>query len=280
MPAVPGSRSTDPKETIDSALEAARQRLELERQALHREADQLKDDFVALVSHELRTPLASIIATLEVLEDETEQLSPDGRRFVDVIDRNARRLLRLIGQLLFASQLQTGRIPARREWVDAEALVRDAVDLARASAAARLVTVDVAVEPMAKLWADPDRLAQLCENLISNAIKFTPAGGSVRIALRGDGAGMRLEVRDSGIGIPAHEHAQLFERFYRGSAAIEHEVPGTGLGLWIADAIVRMHDGTIDVRSDVGAGTTFIVVLPGARPGVLGANASTRCGAP
>ena len=187
---MPGSRSTDPNETIASALEAARQRLELERQALHREADQLKDDFVALVSHELRTPLASIIATLEVLEDETEQLSPDGRRFVDMIDR------------------------------------------------------------------DVDR----------------DQAGSVRVALRGDGDRVRLEVRDSGIGIPAHEHAQLFERFYRGSAAIEHEVPGTGLGLWITDAIVRMHDGTIAVHSEVGAGTTFIVVLPGAQP--------TRPGAP
>ena len=267
---MPGSRSTDPNETIASALEAARQRLELERQALHREADQLKDDFVALVSHELRTPLASIIATLEVLEDETEQLSPDGRRALRSIMSTKRRLLRLIGQLLFVSQLQAGRIPGRREWVDAEALVRDAVDLARASAAAGLVTVDIAVEPVAKLWADPDRLAQLCDNLISNAIKFTPAGGSVRVALRGDGDRVRLEVRDSGIGIPAHEHAQLFERFYRGSAAIEHEVPGTGLGLWITDAIVRMHDGTIAVHSEVGAGTTFIVVLPGAqltRPG-------------
>jgi signal transduction histidine kinase len=275
LPVVPGSRSTDLEEAMESTLETARQRLELERQALRREADQLKDDFIALVSHELRTPLASIIATLEVLADETERLSPDGRRFLDVIDRNARRLLRLIGQLLFASQLQAGRIPARREWVDAEALVRDAADLARASAAARLVTVDVAVEPVAKLWADPDRLAQLCDNLISNAIKFTPAGGVVRIALHGDGAGVRLEVRDSGIGIPAHEHAQLFKRFYRGSAAIEQEVPGTGLGLWIADAIARMHDGTIAVHSEVGTGTTFIVVLPAARPA-----ASTRGGAP
>jgi signal transduction histidine kinase len=273
---VPGSRSTDPEEAIESTLEAARQGLELERQALHREADQLKDDFVALVSHELRTPLASIIATLEVLQDETEQLSPDGRRFVDVIDRNARRLLRLIGQLLFASELQAGRIPARREWVDPEALVRDAADLVRASAAARLVTVDVSVEPVAKLWADPDRLAQLCDNLISNAIKFTPSGGIVRSALRGDGAGVRLEVRDSGIGIPAHEHAQLFKRFYRGSAAIEHQVPGTGLGLWIADAVVRMHDGTISVESEVGAGTSFIVLLPRSRT----PSASTRRGAP
>jgi len=235
---------------------------ELEREALHREANQLKDDFVALVSHELRTPLASIIANLEVLEDETAQLSPDGRRFVGVIDRNARRLLRLIGQLLFVSQLQAGRLPARFGWVDSDALVRDAVDLARASAEARDVDLSLEAEPVGRLWVDGDRLTQLLDNLLSNAIKFTPEGGSVRVRLATVGSTVRLEVEDTGIGIPRGDQARLFERFYRGAAAIEREVPGTGLGLWISDAVVRMHGGTIAVHSEVGAGTTFTVLLP------------------
>ena len=240
---------------------------ELEREVLHREADQLKDDFVALVSHELRTPLASIIANLEVLEDETAQLSPDGRRFVGVIDRNARRLLRLIGQLLFVSQLQAGRLPARFGWVDAVALVQDAVDLARASADARHVDLSFEAEPVARVWADGDRLAQLCDNLLSNAIKFTPEGGSVRVRLEAVGSTLRLEVEDTGIGIPGRDQARLFERFYRGTAAIEREVPGTGLGLWISDAVVQLHDGTIAVHSEVGSGTTFTVLLPERHPG-------------
>jgi signal transduction histidine kinase len=239
---------------------------ELEREALHREANQLKDDFVALVSHELRTPLASIIANLEVLEDETAQLSPDGRRFVGVIDRNARRLLRLIGQLLFVSQLQAGRLPARFGWVDVDALVQDAVDLARASADARHVALSLEAEPVGRVWADGDRLAQLCDNLLSNAIKFTPEGGSVRVRLETVGSTVRLEVEDTGIGIPGRDQARLFERFYRGTAAIEREVPGTGLGLWISDAVVRLHDGTIAVRTEVGAGTTFTVLLPERHP--------------
>jgi signal transduction histidine kinase len=239
---------------------------ELERQALHREADQLKDDFVALVSHELRTPLASIIANLEVLEDETAQLSADGRRFMGVIDRNARRLLRLIGQLLFVSQLQAGRLPARRGWVEVDAVVRDAVDLARASADAGSVVLELELEPVGRLWADADRLSQLSDNLISNAIKFTLAGGTVRVRVRRADDAVALEVQDPGIGIPTRERGRLFERFYRGSAAIEREVPGTGLGLWISDAIVRMHDGTIEVDSRVGAGTTFTVVLPERHP--------------
>src|SRR3954467_3699261 len=134
---------------------------ELERQELHRETDQLKDDFVALVSHELRTPLASIIANLEVLEDETRELSADGQRFLGVIDRNARRLLRLVGQLLFVAQLQAGRLPAARAgrlpaargWVDFDAVVADAVEFARAGAEAK--RIDLALEapgPVGQLW--------------------------------------------------------------------------------------------------------------------------------
>src|SRR3954451_24814674 len=115
---------------------------ELERHELHREADRLKDDFVALVSHELRTPLASIIANLEVLDDEMSGLSDDGRGFVGVIDRNARRLLRLVGQLLFVAQLQAGRVPSERAWVDVDDVVADAVSFARAGADAKGITLE------------------------------------------------------------------------------------------------------------------------------------------
>jgi signal transduction histidine kinase len=239
---------------------------ELERQELHREADQLKDDFVALVSHELRTPLASIIANLEVLEDETGELSDAGRRFIGVIDRNARRLLRLVGQLLFVAQLQAGRLPAERAWVDVDAIVGDAVAFARASADAKRIDLALDADPVGELWADGDRLSQLCDNLIGNAVKFTPEGGRVQVRMgKGDGK-VRLEVEDSGIGIPVREQPRLFERFYRASAAAEREVTGAGLGLWISDAIVRMHAGTIEVDSEVGAGTTFTVILPEASP--------------
>src|SRR3954451_11521503 len=173
---------------------------ELERQELHRETDQLKDDFVALVSHELRTPLASIIANLEVLEDETPELSADGQRFLGVIDRNARRLLRLVGQLLFVAQLQAGRLPAARAWVDLDAVVADAVNFARAGAEGKRIDLALEAQPVGELWADGDRLAQLCDNLISNAIKFTPEGGRVRVRVgKGEGR-VRLEVQDSGIG--------------------------------------------------------------------------------
>jgi signal transduction histidine kinase len=239
---------------------------EIERQELHRQADQLKDDFVALVSHELRTPLASIIANLEVLEDETDGLSDDGQRFVGVIDRNARRLLRLVGQLLFVAQLQAGRMPTERAWADVDRVVADAVSLARAGADAKRIEFEFDAEQVGELWVDGDRIAQLCDNLISNAVKFTPEGGRVQVRFGKAGGQVRLEVEDSGIGIPVREQARLFERFYRATEAAERQVPGAGLGLWIAEAIVRMHGGTIEIESEVGEGTTFTVALPVSTP--------------
>jgi signal transduction histidine kinase len=230
------------------------------------ERDRRKDDFVALVSHELRTPLATIIANLEVLEDETEALSSHGQHFVDAIDRNARRLLRLIGHLLFVSQLQTGTLSARRAWFDLGPLVRDALDFARPGASARHVGLDATLAPVGRVWADADRLAQLLDNLLSNAVKFTAEGGVVRVRLSKAERGARLEVRDTGAGIPEEEQERVFERFYRGADAIEREVSGAGLGLWICDAIVRMHSGTIAIASRPGVGTSVTVDLPYAAP--------------
>jgi signal transduction histidine kinase len=226
------------------------------------ERDVRKDDFVALVSHELRTPLATIIANLEVLEDETEGLSSDGQHFVGAIDRNARRLLRLVGQLLFVSQLQAGTLPARRSWVDLQERVRDALDLARPAAAARQVGLEPTLAPVGRVWADVDRIAQLLDGLLSNAIKFTPAGGVVRLRLIRTERGLRVEVRDTGTGIPEEEQERVFERFYRGRDAVEREVGGAGLGLWICDAIVGMHGGTIAISSSPGVGTAVTVELP------------------
>jgi signal transduction histidine kinase len=142
------------------------------------------------------------------------------------------------------------------------AVVEDAVTLARASAEAKDVAVDLDRAPVPQVWGDADQLAQLCDNLISNAVKFTPSGGRVEVRLSAGGGVLRLEVEDSGIGIPEREQSRLFERFYRTTAAAEREIPGAGLGLWIAEAVARLHGGVIDVHSRLGHGTTFTVTLP------------------
>ncbi|CAB4695025.1 MAG: hypothetical protein F2663_04785 [Actinobacteria bacterium] len=246
-----------------AALEQAESaRLQLAAQNLRLlELDRLKDEFVAGVSHELRTPLTSIAGYAELML-ETEN-DPGIRNHLEIIERNAERLLRLVSDLLFAARLQTGQLDLDVTDVDLRELVRQAVESAQMQAEAADVTLDIDVlrEPL-HVEGAPDRLTQLLDNLVSNALKFTPAGGRVSISLRrGEGAAV-LEVSDTGIGIPADELTNLFQRFYRSRIALDRQIQGTGLGLYLSKAIVDAHRGRIDVRSTEGKGTTFVVEIP------------------
>ena len=235
----------------------------LERRRAEADAERLKDEFFALVSHELRTPLTSIIGYLElILEGEAGEISDDQRRFLGVIERNARRLLRLVGDLLFAAQVEAGTLSLAHEPVDLEAVVCEAVEAGRPRAEQAKVALTADTEPVGELQGDPERLGQVLDNLISNALKFTPAGGSVSVGLHRRNGNAVVEVSDTGIGIPAAEQARLFERFYRTSSATERSIPGIGLGLSISRAIALGHGGAISVQSEEGRGTTFTVELP------------------
>jgi PAS domain S-box-containing protein len=228
-----------------------------------RELDRLKDEFVALVSHELRTPLTSIRGYLElVLEGEAGDLTAEQRQFLGVVERNAHRLLALVGDLLFLAQVEAGKLSLEIGAVDLAAIAAESVETARPLAEEKEITLTLATGPLALLAGDRARLAQLLDNLISNGIKFTPTGGRVDVRVRGQRGKAVIEVRDTGIGIPAHEQKHLFERFFRTSKATEQAIPGTGLGLAISKAIVHAHGGQIVVASDEGDGTTFRVSLP------------------
>ena len=176
--------------------------------------------------------------------------------------RNARRLLRLVGDLLFVAQFEAGKLALELAAVDVAAIAADAVEAAGPRARGREIALSLSAEPTPLAAGDADRLAQAFDNLISNAIKFTPAGGrvDVRVWVRGDVA--HAEFEDTGVGIPAGEQELLFRRFFRATTATEHAIPGVGLGLTIVKAIVEGHGGRIDVRSERGAGTTFHVLLP------------------
>jgi signal transduction histidine kinase/CHASE3 domain sensor protein len=227
-----------------------------------READRLKEEFVATVSHELRTPLTSMIGYLElVLQGEVGDLDPQQERFLGIVQRNADRLTTLVGDLLFVAQVNANALRIDRRPVDLADLAASAVDSARAAAAEKEIALTLDAEPVAT-EADPSRVAQLLDNLISNAIKFTPYGGTVRVGIGRDGDNAILKVSDSGIGIPAHEQERLFQRFFRTESARAREIPGTGLGLAICRAIAEAHGGTIEVDSVEGHGTTFRVLLP------------------
>ena len=257
------------REVLLAAERAARAEAEAAQELLTaqntklRELDRLKDEFLSLVSHELRTPLTSIRGYLElVLDEEAGELNPEQRRFLKAVDRNSTRLLRLVGDLLFVAQADAGRLTLEQSKVDLAALAAECVEGARPAADQKAIDLQLAAAPVPPLVGDRGRLAQVLDNLISNALKFTPESGRVEVRTAASNGDVLLEVRDSGIGIPAHEQPRLFERFFRAASATEQAIPGTGLGLAIVKAIVEAHGGRIEVDSKPGAGTTFRVALP------------------
>jgi signal transduction histidine kinase len=224
------------------------------------EIDRLKDEFVSSISHELRTPLTSIAGYVELLQEEEENAEKLGH--LAIVGRNAERLLALVTDLLFAARLQYGRLELQRSPVDLRSLVVQCVDSARPRAQAASVLLDLQVADVPEIAGEPAKLAQLLDNLVSNAIKFTPRDGRVSVRLTAHPDLIRIEVSDTGIGIPGEERERLFERFFRAQSALERQIQGTGLGLYISKAIVDAHDGRIGVDSVPGEGTTFIVELP------------------
>ena len=232
-----------------------------------REAERMKDEFSALVSHELRTPLTSIIGYLELLQDEfgddgDDPAARQRAQFLTVVDRNARRLLRLVGDLLFVAQVEAGKLSLEETDVDLDGVARESVEAAAPRARDGGVELTLETETVPIVRGDRDRLAQALDNLVSNAIKFTPAGGRVVVRLLREEDNAVLEVSDTGIGISHADLQQLFQRFFRTQRATSAAIPGVGLGLTIAQAIVHGHDGQISVQSSDGEGTTFRIELP------------------
>ncbi|MET1052447.1 MAG: ATP-binding protein [Mycetocola sp.] len=234
------------------------------------EVSRLKDEFVGLVSHELRTPLSSILGYLELMKDDDEgELSTEQQLYLGIAERNAQRLLRLVGDLLFTAQVGSGGFPLSLGEVVASELVAGAVDSARPVAETAGVRLSVEGESsVLVIPGDRGRLAQALDNLVANAIKFTPRGGHVTIGLIEPHAGgwVSITVTDTGMGIPAAELDQLFTRFFRATTATANAVPGVGLGLVITKAIVQAHGGELDVGSVEGEGTVFTLRLPSTLP--------------
>ena len=227
------------------------------------EVNRLKDEFVGLISHELRTPLSSILGYLELMRDDEESpLSPEHLQYLGVAERNAHRLLRLVGDLLFTAQVGSSSFTIDTTRIDFAQVVSASLESVSPVAARAGVKLDAGV-PSSPVWVDGDavRLGQACDNILSNAIKFTPSGGTVTVALTGDERAM-LTVADTGIGIPTEELDQLFARFFRASTATRAAVQGVGLGLSITKAIILAHNGELDVESEMGVGTAFFVRLP------------------
>jgi signal transduction histidine kinase len=232
------------------------------------EADRLKDEFVALISHDLRTPLTSIVGYVElVLDEEIEPpLDEERRGYLNVVTRSSERLLRLVDDLLFVARLQAGRLVIEPAQMDLGVVAAQAVDEARPRAERKGVTISCLGDTSVTIEGDRGRIFQLLDNLISNAIKFTPTGGRIDVRALRSPSGAVLEVSDTGIGLGPGDNERIFDRFFRSSRATDQQIQGTGLGLFIARAIAEAHGGGIVASSRTGSGTTFRIELPRTTP--------------
>jgi PAS domain S-box-containing protein len=238
----------------------ARQRGENERLL---ELDRIKAGFLAEISHELRTPLTSILSFTELLADGLgKDDAAEQAEFLEIIRRNADRLLRLVDDLLLLDRLESGAMPLEWGVVDLPSLLTSCVAGFTPSAEAKGIFLSCEIGEGPAVAGDQDRLSQVIDVLLSNAVKFTPEGGRVTVTAEPQERLWRIEVTDTGIGVPSSEQESLFERFFRATNARASRIPGSGLGLAVARVIVELHGGSVVLRSAIGRGTTVSITLP------------------
>jgi PAS domain S-box-containing protein len=228
------------------------------------EVERMKDEFISIVSHELRTPLTSIRGSLGLLgSGKLGELGDRAQRLVEIATDNSERLIRLINDILDIERIESGAIEMNARPVSSAELVTQAVDTVRGMAERARVALETDVRPF-ELSADPDRIVQVLTNLISNAVKFSPAdaGSVVTIEARAEEEKAYFRVTDRGRGIPSDKLESIFERFQQVDSSDSRQKGGTGLGLAISRTIVQQHGGEIRVSSELGRGSTFTFTLP------------------
>ena len=277
----PADPSWSPEET-EAALEIGRELgravmharlLERERQIVDelQQLDRYKTQLIATVSHELRNPLTSILGHVELLE--SSDLPHGTSQSLTAISRNAGRLENLVDDLLLLSKVTDPHRPLVPVEVDLAGVVDEALDLLRVQADQRDILLHrTPTDQPVTVFGEPAELDRVVTNLIGNAVKYSPDGGTVAVTIsRGDGR-VLVEVTDEGLGISPEDQESLFTEFFRSTNPAAVALPGTGLGLTIVQSIVERHQGTIDVESELGKGSTFRVTLP-LRPATLGTTA-------
>ena len=223
------------------------------------EIEQLKNEFVSTVSHELRTPLAAIKAYSSTL-NANPTLEPAQRgEYLQIIEQQADRLARLVDDLLLVTRVEAGHMLKRRVRVPLDSVLDRALEQLAYDRDAYAIERDT---QGIRLSGDPDRLTDIFSHLIDNAVKYMPGGGTIRIAAQERDGSSLVTVRDGGVGIEAEHLPLIFDRFYRVDSDSVPAAGGSGLGLFLVHSLVRAHGGTVDVRSEPGAGSAFTVTLP------------------
>ncbi|WP_168122063.1 ATP-binding protein [Paenibacillus sp. HB172176] len=228
-----------------------------------RRLERMRSEFVANVSHELKTPIAAVKGFAETLLSGAVQDKETTNSFLQIIYDESDRLNRLIGDILELSKIESRRVPLLFSPVDLDAFVGKTIALLEPEAARKDIKLSRDVEQGLFIEADEDRLRQIMMNLLSNGINYTGEGGKVSVSIHAAGEDyIRIEISDTGLGIPKKDLPRIFERFYRVDKARSRSSGGTGLGLSIVKHLVELHKGTITVSSSVGIGTTFTIELP------------------
>ena len=226
------------------------------------ENERMKEQFVSIVSHELRTPLTSIRGALGLVASGTlGALSDQAQRMVDIATSNTERLVRLINDILDIERLGSGDVPLEKRICESVSLMDQAVETVSEMASTAEVTISIAVDPL-EFEADPDRIVQVVTNLLSNAIKFSEAHSTIDLTLGKTDDAVLIQAKDIGRGIPEDKITTIFERFQQVDASDSREKGGSGLGLSIAESIVKQHGGSIWVESELGSGSVFSFTIP------------------
>jgi PAS domain S-box-containing protein len=222
--------------------------------------NKMKSEFISVVSHEFRTALAGIQGFSELIRDE-DLGKAEMKEFAGDINKDALRLNRMITDMLDLDRIEAGRLSLRLSNVDLNTAIGDTIERARATSSVHRIVADL--DPaLPTVLADGDRMVQVLSNLLNNAVKYSPAGGEIRVLSRLDGTQVLISVSDQGQGIPQEFITRIFERYERYEASPASRIIGTGLGLPIARQIVEMHGGRIWVDSTAGAGSTFHFTIP------------------
>jgi PAS domain S-box-containing protein len=230
--------------------------------------EQMKSDFINRATHELRTPIATMLLMVNLIDgDSTPE---EFKEFWEVLKNEIHREHMLVENLLNVGRLESGRTNMHLVPVDVGKLLEKVVTQFELPARDKNVSISLRIlleqADKAIVKADENALTQVFVNLLGNAVKFTPSGGSTEIVVQQNNLGVDVSFRDTGIGIPSEDLPLMFTRFFRGTNAIENEIPGTGIGLFIVQSIVEKHGGNIKVHSEIGKGSQFDVWLPAQNP--------------
>ena len=229
-----------------------------------REVERLKSEFVSLLSHELRTPLTSIVGYVDMLlEGDAGDLQETQIDILRVVKRNSDRLKKLVADLLDVSRIEAGAVKLNWETLDVNVLIKEVVDDLRTQFESKKQAIALDLGSKNSIVSgDIERLTQVFTNLLSNANKYTPIGGNVTINTRQKGNRIRVDVKDTGIGLSEEDQKKLFTKFFRSQDSEAQNISGAGLGLWISKSLVEMHGGDISFTSILDEGSTFTICLP------------------